>query len=329
MRQKTESGALTYRLASHFMKRFIYKSIAAASNVFFKNTLKRQPANRVIWRPAASEYEYTIHSKVHENGNSKKFVQSCFTEEGEKFLELNQPHTAVQQVIKDFLTGVCGMRHVDAASLLQINKMFVYDHITLVNLVQSTNTKNICEFDTVLDIGAGDGYVTETVYKPICKSIEVTEASPGCIEALNNNPSIKRVHFETNLTNFINERKKFNLISMLNVLDRCDKPISLLRDAHKCLDEKNGKLIVALTYPHRPFVVENDLLKSEQAEKFDKLDLQLTFSDFIDKSVEHFCLNNFEVDAFTRVPYICVGSNRSDDPYSCLSCALFLCSIKS
>jgi 2-polyprenyl-3-methyl-5-hydroxy-6-metoxy-1,4-benzoquinol methylase len=311
------------------MRHFIYKSIAATSNLFFKNASKGHRTKQKLWKPETSNYEYIINSKTHENNNSKKFVQSFFTEEGEKFIKSNQPHTAMQQMIKDFLTGVCGMRHVDAASLLQINKMFVFDHLTLLNLLQPSNSKNTCAFDTVLDIGAGDGYVTETAYKKTFKNIEVTEASAGCIESLSNNPSIHHVHFETNLTKFINEKKKFNLISMLNVLDRCDKPISLLRDAHRCLDEKEGRLIVALTYPHRPFVVENKLLKPEQAEKFDKLDLQSTFSDFIDKSIEHFNLNKFEVDTFTRVPYICVGSSSSDNPYSCLSCALFVCSIKS
>jgi hypothetical protein len=46
-------------------------------------------------------------------------------------------------------------------SLFQID-LFVFDHLTLLNLLQPSKSKNTCAFDTVLDIGAGDGYVTET-----------------------------------------------------------------------------------------------------------------------------------------------------------------------
>ena len=162
----------------------------------------------------------------------------------------------------------------------------------------------------------------------------MTEASAGCIESLKNNPFITNVHFETSLKKFItttsaniNDKKMntIDLISMLNVLDRCDKPVTMLKDAHACLQNSNGKLIIALTYPHRPFVVEKDVLKAEQAETFDKLDIQTTFEEFIDKTIEHLNDLNFNVNAFSRVPYICVGSeNQNDDPYSCLSCALFV-----
>ena len=78
------------------------------------------------------EYDNVNHYSFH----SSKFIQSTFTKEGERFIKMNPPHTMMQQKLKDILTGFFGMRHVDAASLLQINKMFVLDSITLLNLLK-------------------------------------------------------------------------------------------------------------------------------------------------------------------------------------------------
>ena len=350
------------------MRQFIYKLIANVSNGLNKknHAKKTIPSSsslqQILWKPDQSYYEYD--NVNHYSFHSSKFIQSTFTKEGERFIKMNPPHTMMQQKLKDILTGFFGMRHVDAASLLQINKMFVLDSITLLNLLKiqddddnqtnkttmstvnnnknninnSTTSSSSINFNTVLDVGAGDGYVTQVAYYPLFKNIEVTEASAGCIESLKNNPFITNVHFETSLKKFItttsaniNDKKMntIDLISMLNVLDRCDKPLTMLKDAHACLQNSNGKLIIALTYPHRPFVVEKDVLKAEQAETFDKLDIQTTFEEFIDKTIEHLNNLNFNVNAFSRVPYICVGSeNQNDDPYSCLSCALFVCSVK-
>ena len=262
--------------------------------------------------------------------SAHKFLRSAFTQEGEAFVRANPPHTPTQQFLKDFMTGPLGMKHVDAASLIQVNKMFVLDTTTLLKMLRVGGKCPDLPLNRILDVGAGDGHVTETAYRSVCKELEVTEASFGCVESLKSNPNIDHVHFETGLESISrsSQDRKFDIISMLNVLDRCDKPMSMLRDA-KTLLANEGKLVVALTYPHRPFVVEKDVIKAKQSETFLDLDTQATFEDFVDHCTDSvFAPNGYNVDIFTRVPYICAGSTQSKDPYSCLSCAVFICSVQ-
>lgn len=47
---------------------------------------------------------------------------------------------------------------------------------------------------------------------------------------------------------------KFDVISCLNLLDRCDKPLTLLRDIKQTLCPVTGRLIVAVVLPFKPCV---------------------------------------------------------------------------
>ena len=49
------------------------------------------------------------------------------------------------------------------------------------------------------------------------------------------------------------EPVSYDLISCLNVLDRCDRPLSILRQLHRRLRE-GGVLILAVVFPFKPFV---------------------------------------------------------------------------
>jgi hypothetical protein len=55
----------------------------------------------------------------------------------------------------------------------------------------------------------------------------------------------------------IAEGHTFDLVSMLNVIDRTPKPLSLLHAAHSMLNE-NGMLLLATPLPCRPFYFTND-----------------------------------------------------------------------
>ena len=306
----------------------MYRLVVRASPYFQRGDGEAAALSRP-WVPEKSLYEYNPNKQRDDLRSAHKFLQSTFTQEGEEFIRANPPHTTVQQFLKDFMTGPLRMKHVDAASLLQVNKMFVLDSTTLLKLLRVGGQNPDTPLNRILDVGAGDGHVTETAYRSVCDELEVMEASFGCVESLKSNPNIDHVHFETGLQNICRESqdRKFDLISMLNVLDRCDKPVSMLRDAKSILAER-GKLLVALTYPHRPFVVEKDVIKAKQSEAFLDLDSQATFEDFVDHCADNvFASNGYHVERFTRVPYICAGSTQSKEPYSCLSCAVFICSV--
>ena len=48
--------------------------------------------------------------------------------------------------------------------------------------------------------------------------------------------------------------RSYDVISCLNLLDRCDKPATLLRNIHKSLTPGTGRLILALVIPFKPYV---------------------------------------------------------------------------
>ncbi len=49
---------------------------------------------------------------------------------------------------------------------------------------------------------------------------------------------------------------KFDVISCLNLLDRCDQPVTFLKKIKKAL-KPNGLLVIALVLPFKPFVEYN------------------------------------------------------------------------
>ena len=46
----------------------------------------------------------------------------------------------------------------------------------------------------------------------------------------------------------------YDVISMLNLLDRCDLPLTLLRNIKVKVKPDSGRIIIALVLPFKPFV---------------------------------------------------------------------------
>jgi 2-polyprenyl-3-methyl-5-hydroxy-6-metoxy-1,4-benzoquinol methylase len=55
-------------------------------------------------------------------------------------------------------------------------------------------------------------------------------------------------------------QEPYDVITCLNLLDRCDKPLSLLRDAKKVLKSGTGRLVVAVVLPFSPCVESGKLM---------------------------------------------------------------------
>jgi len=64
---------------------------------------------------------------------------------------------------------------------------------------------------------------------------------------------------------------KFDVVTCLNVLDRCEKPLTLLQDIKKVLKHDNGIAVVAFVIPYAPFVefgkhiLRYDIFKNSQS----------------------------------------------------------------
>lgn len=56
-------------------------------------------------------------------------------------------------------------------------------------------------------------------------------------------------------------KRRYDMISCLNVLDRCDKPVSLLRQIKAAL-KPNAKAIIAIVLPFKPYVETGENIKA-------------------------------------------------------------------
>lgn len=111
---------------------------------------------------------------------------------------------------------------------------------------QLMNIDEIWKTDSLLDLGAGDGQVTKMMESHFNK-IYVTEQSPSMRWRLRHmNYEVLEIDDWTTRT--------YDVISCLNLLDRCDKPLSLLEDIRKSLNPNGGRLIVAVVLPFNPCV---------------------------------------------------------------------------
>lgn len=121
--------------------------------------------------------------------------------------------------------------------------MFV---LSQAQFCQLMNIDENWKADSLLDLGAGDGQVTKIMARHF-NQIYVTEQSPAMRWRL------RQMNYEVLEIDDWTMRT-YDVISCLNLLDRCDKPISLLENIRKSLNPKQGRLIVAVVLPFRPFV---------------------------------------------------------------------------
>jgi len=111
----------------------------------------------------------------------------------------------------------------------------------------------------------------------------------------------------------------FDVISCLNVLDRCDRPLTLLRQMRDTLTP-NGTIIVAVVYPFRPFVEDG-------AKRLRPTEHVVAPSTCIEDYIEYFTYHVFQpaglrVAAFSRTPYLCEGDMF--EPYYLLHDVVFV-----
>jgi 2-polyprenyl-3-methyl-5-hydroxy-6-metoxy-1,4-benzoquinol methylase len=127
--------------------------------------------------------------------------------------------------------------------ILNRGSMFVFSQAQFRQLM---NIDETWKADSLLDLGAGDGQVTKMMESHFNK-IYVTEQSPSMRWRL------RQMHYEVlEIDDWT--MKTYDVISCLNVLDRCDKPMSLLEDIRKSLNPHGGRLIIAVVLPFSPCV---------------------------------------------------------------------------
>ena len=104
------------------------------------------------------------------------------------------------------------------------------------------------------------------------------------------------------LDEWAKEGNKYDVISALNLFDRCDKPVTILKDIHYSL-KSTGFLVVALVLPFRPYVESVPSHKPSER-------MTITgerFEDQVETAVRVFEEEGFHLESWSRVPYLCEG----------------------
>ena len=147
----------------------------------------------------------------------------------------------------------------------------------------------------MIDLGAGDGKVT-IKFSDYFRQIYATETS----KPMQNLLATKNITVLP-LEKWSSENK-YDFISCLNLLDRCDNPRDIIKEIKKSL-KPNGIVLIALVLPFKPFVEARNSRKPKQP-------LHLKGSNF-EEQAQNFVIFvtdfGFKLKAWTRLPYLCEG----------------------
>ncbi|XP_063999014.1 protein-L-histidine N-pros-methyltransferase-like [Pogoniulus pusillus] len=166
----------------------------------------------------------------------------------------------------------------------------------------------------LLDLGAGDGEVTK-VMSPHFEEIYATELSETMIWQLQ-----KKKYRVLGINEWQNIGFQYDVISCLNLLDRCDQPLTVLKDIRSVLEPTRGRVILALVLPFHPYV-ENVGGKWEKPSEVLEIKGH-TWEEQVNSLPEVFSKAGFAIEAFTRLPYLCEGDMYND--YYVLDDAVFV-----
>ncbi|XP_046418866.1 protein-L-histidine N-pros-methyltransferase isoform X1 [Neodiprion virginianus] len=162
-----------------------------------------------------------------------------------------------------------------------------------------TASKYSGSWNSLLDLGAGDGATTSHIAH-LFGNVYATEISPPMRWTL-----ARRGFTVLDVDNWHKEVSSFDVILCLNLLDRCDKPNTLLRRLKSTLSP-GGRLVVAIVLPFSPYVEvgeRNDHKPSEYLPiKGNGLEGQI--ASLIDRVFSPLGLKCL---AWSKLPYLCEG----------------------
>ncbi|XP_068696174.1 protein-L-histidine N-pros-methyltransferase-like isoform X3 [Montipora foliosa] len=245
----------------------------------------------------------------------EKFVESALDDESQAFLEnCHQKADAVFSQIGHLLFRGLFKYFFSVTTvngILDRGSMFVFSSAQFQRLMRVDDTWKV---NRLLDLGAGDGKVT-SVIKQHFDEVYVTEQSPTMRWRLTN-----RGFKLLDESEWMNVGFKFDVVACLNLLDRCDKPLTLLNDVKHTLQPITGRLLVAVVLPFNPCVESGT--KMVKPSEFIQVNGS-TWEEQVESLVKDvFEPTGFTVEIFTRVPYLCEGDLYRD--FYVLDDALFV-----
>ncbi|KFQ03244.1 Methyltransferase-like 9, partial [Leptosomus discolor] len=238
------------------------------------------------------------------------FLNNSIEKSGWLFIQLY--HSFVSSIFSLF------MSRTSINGLLGRGSMFVFSPEQFQRLLKINPE---WKSHRLLDLGAGDGEVTK-VMSPHFEEIYATELSETMIWQLQKKKYrycteyfLHPLYWTLQQSNMF-----YDVISCLNLLDRCDQPLTVLKDIRSVLEPTRGRVILALVLPFHPYV-ENVGGKWEKPSEVLEIKGH-TWEEQVNSLPEVFSRAGFAIEAFTRLPYLCEGDMYND--YYVLDDAVFV-----
>jgi len=251
------------------------------------------------------------------NGSLRdNFMQLDFDKETQEFLEISQDisdnvflqlyYSIAVAFLQIFLskTSINGILHKGSMFL------FSHDHIRqLLNVTSNWEGQH----RKLLDIGAGDGNITK-MFEQYFFKIFVTEASDPMQYRL------RKLGYEVlNEHQWCEKDESYNLITCLNVIDRHESPLTLLKEIREVALRRSQKksedpwqksadpcqILLAVVFPFSQYVE----FGGQQTKPFEPIELNgLTVEEQIYEFAENVLKpQKFQIIRWTRLPYLCQG----------------------
>ncbi|KAG7398394.1 Methyltransferase-like protein 9 [Phytophthora boehmeriae] len=284
-------------------------------------TWVREAAKRTRQPHFGPSLDYGVDTSRLDSALQSAFVQLDCDQETETFLD----SCTGGSLWESLSSTVLGLFYslTDANGLLGRGQMFVLSHGQVRKLLHRQDSVS-AGGGSLLDIGAGDGNVTASLAS-LVDQVTTTEASAPMVANLNARGynSVQTCDLQHE---FVQSRKPYNIISMLNVLDRADKPLTMLREIREMLHPENGLFLLAVVLPFSAFV-EVGTQRVAPSEKLPMTGGLCSQGASFEVAASLLLRNvlipaGFKLRSFSRVPYLCRGDLQQ--PYYVLSDAIFV-----
>jgi len=223
------------------------------------------------------------------------------------------------------------MSVTDTNGLLGRGGMFVLSEAHVAELLRPMVEDRVrrgaaARLDKLLDVGAGDGGVTAMLAHAF-REVHCTEVSGAMLRRLAAAgyraiaaPHLSREAFPEDGT--------YDVVALLNLLDRCDHPGQALAAARR-LVKADGRVLLAVVLPFSEFVEEGTVKRAVHgplpmagARCGDGASFEASLAALLTRAVEPAGL---VVERVARVPYLCRGDHRK--AYYVLSDAIVVCRV--
>ncbi|TGZ59261.1 hypothetical protein CRM22_009176 [Opisthorchis felineus] len=226
---------------------------------------------------------------------TQEFLSRCFEKSDWFFTHLY--HAIAKAVLTWFMTST------SINGLLRRGSMFVYSSQQFGTLLE---IKTGDRLHSLLDLGAGDGMVTAKM-APYFEQVYVTELSHTMQWRLSERGFTV---IDVDAWSKVPEDPEsgsvcYDVVSCLNVLDRCDAPMTMLEQISRVLKPDTGRLVLGIVLPLKQYVEINaDKSPSEVLEVSDSHIWEVQLNSLVNRVLKP---AKFEVLRWTRVPYLCEG----------------------